>query len=297
MRKQTSGTIFMILSALGFAIVQSLIKFLGPNLGAWLKAFYRSFFGLITLVLWMVLTQNKPRFNNIKLLVLRGVAGGLAMGFMFWAIELIELSRSVLYLYTYPVYTTLFSAIFFKEKFKPWILIPLAGAIGGIVLITDPQGFTLSLGDVVGILSGIFAGFATSSVRELRKTDKPESIYLSFSMIALLVCALVVTFKPGEGWLFSMTGNYDSWFIWLILLLIGTAATAAQLWMTTAYCCLSAATGSIISLVTVPLVVMVSIVVFNESLKLFTVLGGVLIFISTVIVIIGNKKSDEKLAD
>ena len=79
------------------------------------------------------------------------------MGFMFWAIELIDLSRSVLYLYTYPIYATIFSALIFKEKIRLWMVIPLLGAFAGIYFIADPQGFNFSLGDIVGILSGLFS--------------------------------------------------------------------------------------------------------------------------------------------
>ncbi|MBN2546883.1 MAG: EamA family transporter, partial [Spirochaetes bacterium] len=92
--------ITMTLSAVGFALVQSSVKFLGPSVSSWTKAFYRGLFGFVFLIIWLFIIRKKPVFNNKFLLVVRGIAGAFGLVFSFWAIDLVDLSHATIYLYT-----------------------------------------------------------------------------------------------------------------------------------------------------------------------------------------------------
>ena len=109
------GIVMMVSSAFCFCLVQSLVKYLGPSVDSWAKAFFRGVFGLIALIIWITLTKKTLSFNNKKILFLRGFTGSIALLLSFWNIDLLGLSLANLYLYTFPVFAPLFSTLFYKR--------------------------------------------------------------------------------------------------------------------------------------------------------------------------------------
>ncbi len=273
----------MLLSVVGFSCLQTLVKLVGPSVYGWTKAFYRSVFGLAFLVIWKTATGSGIRIVNKPLVILRGVAGGLALSFSFLAIDMVDLSRATLYLYIYPIFAPLFSSLLFKERLLPRTLIPLVVASVGVVLVSDIKSLSFTPGDLIGIASGILAGVGIAAVRELRKTDTPEDIYLGFLIVSLVVCGVGTTLSQAGSWAVPRDSAFPAWLVWLLLVMIGAAATFGQLFMSYAYRVLPTATGSLVSLLVMPIVTVIAILFFGESMSPATVIGGIMIFGSAVV--------------
>ena len=81
---------------------------------------------------------------------------------------------------TSTIFTALFAYIFVKEKLglRGWIGV-FVGFIG-ILFITKFDGSSLEKTDWLGILTGVGAGLAYTSIRELRKYYDSRVIVLSF---------------------------------------------------------------------------------------------------------------------
>jgi drug/metabolite transporter (DMT)-like permease len=291
MNDRTRGIAIMFLSVIGFVCVQTLVKFIGPSVFGWTKAFYRSVFGLAFLLAWKLINKSGFRITNIPLLLLRGTVGGFALSFSFLAIDMVDLSRSTLYLYMFPIFAPVFSVVFFREKLTLRTIITLVIAIIGVVLVSDIKTLDFTLGDIIGISSGLLAGVAIATVRELRKTDTPEDIYLGFLVVSLVVCGIGVSVSPGEGWKVPLDSHFPEWLVWVLLVLIGGAATMGQLFMTYAYRVLTTATGSQISLLVMPIVTAIAIIFFGEESHPATIVGGILIFGSAIV---SSKISDTR---
>jgi drug/metabolite transporter (DMT)-like permease len=283
MNDRIRGILYMSLSVIGFTCVQTFVKLLGPSVGGWTKAFYRSVFGLAFLLVWKIANRSGFKISNVPLLLLRGIVGGLALSFSFLAIDLVDLSRSTLYLYMYPIFAPVFSVLLFKEKLVPKMLLPLVIACIGVVLVSDIKTLAFSFGDIIGIASGILAGVAIATVRELRKTDTPEDIYLGFLFVSLAVCAIGVSVSPGQSWMVPLDSRFPVPVVWTLLVVIGAAATLGQLSMTYAYRVLSTSAGSLISLLVMPIVTAIAVLFFGEALHLTTIVGGILIFGSAIV--------------
>jgi len=274
--------LLMIISALGFAIVQSIAKFLGPTVSPWAKALYRSLIGLIFLLLYFFIYRKKIVLKNVPILFIRGFTGALSLIFVFWTIDIYDLSHATLYLYTYPIFAPLFSSVFYKEKFHAIYLIPIILSISGVYFIADPTGFSFSYKDIIGLSSGILAGIAISSLKHLRKTDSPENIYLCFCLISSIVCFIGIIFKSDQYLSIPRSNDLPVYLIWILLISLGLFATAAQLSMTIAYKSLSTTVGTIISLLTLPVVTFIAIIFFKEAFPVYLIIGGILIFISAL---------------
>jgi drug/metabolite transporter (DMT)-like permease len=283
MQNKLKGLILMFLSTIGFSIVQAIVKYLDASVSSWAKGFYRSAFGLLFLIIWMIIAGKGIKFHNIKVLITRGLFGGLSLAFSFWTIELLSLSHATLYLYIYPMFAPLFAMFFYKEKFRILSMIPLAAAMIGVYFVASPdRGFMFSYKDIIGISGGIFAGIAISSLKELRKTDTSENIYFFFCSAGLIICLLGVLFRNDQYIAAPLNNIFSPAVVWILLIFMGLISTVSQLLMTEAYKSLSTATGSIISLLTMPIVTVVAILAFKENFKLTTLFGGVLIFLSAI---------------
>ena len=267
----------MLLSVLGLAMMQSLVRFLGPSVSSWTKAFYRSLFTVLILLIWMLVRREKIRFNNWPLLLTRGLAGAVAMTFFFWTIDLIGLLTATLYLNVYPVFAIIFAVLLFKERFSLWILAPLGAALVGLYLIVNPsfRGFTLGHG--TGLATALLGGIARAALRQLRKTDTPGNIVILFMSFALVVSGIGVIVVPDQSWKFTPTPNLTMTTIWILLAAIALLSAFAHILVTVAFRRLSTATGSIMTMLIVPITALIAVLYFHEPLTVNKIVGGLLI--------------------
>lgn len=290
-KKNPPGIYYMLASVIFFAAVNTLAKFTGSSVNSWAKAFYRSLFGLISLILWLVIKRKSFSIHRLPLLIFRGIIGGSALGFWFWTMELKGLANSVFYLNTYPIFAPLFAAILFKEKLDKWLFIPLAIVFAGICILTNPFQTSLSVGDISGILSGICAGLAVASVRELRKTNESEFIYLSFTIFALPVSILGVILLPHQTFQMTFSPDMTPVIVWFSLVGLGIFATIGQLLMTEAYHTLSTQTGSLIEVLQLPVSTAIALLVFREPFTWSTMTGGILIGCGVIVTILQKNRT------
>jgi drug/metabolite transporter (DMT)-like permease len=289
-KKNPPGIYYMLASVIFFTVVNTLVKFTGSSASGWTKAFYRSLFGLFALILWLVIKRKSFTIHRLPLLIARGITGGAALGLAFWTMELKGLSISVFYLNTYPIFAPLFAALLYKEKFNKWLFIPLAIVLTGISILTNPFQTALSLGDISGILSGVCAGLAVATVRELRKTNESEYIYLSFTLFAIPVSIFAVVLLPNQTFHITFSQELTPAIVWISLVCIGISATIAQLFMTEGYQSLSTQTGSLIEVLQLPVITVVAIVVFHEPFTWSTMIGGILIGCGVIVTILQKKE-------
>ena len=113
-------------------------KFMGQRLDAFEVTFFRFFFGLITL-LPFVIAQGKSAFktNQFFLNVIRGILGAVSFFLYTFAVIKLPLAEVVIILWTIPLFSLVLSRIFLREnvtKFR-WIA-TLIGFIGLTIVTT-----------------------------------------------------------------------------------------------------------------------------------------------------------------
>jgi drug/metabolite transporter (DMT)-like permease len=267
----------MLLSVLAVSVMQSLARYLGPSVSSWTKTFYRSLFTVLFVLAWMFIRKEKIRFNNWPLLLVRGLAGAITITFFFWTIDLIGLLSATLYLYVYPVFAIFFAVLLFKERFSPWILLPLGAALAGLYLIVNPgfQGF--SLGHGIGLATAVLGGIARAALRQLRKTDSPSNIVILFMALAMVFSGIGVFLLPNQSWRFNPSADLGVAAIWPLLMAIGLFSALTHILVTVAFRSLSTATASIMTMLNLPIVALIAVLYFHEPLTANKIAGGLLI--------------------
>lgn len=214
---------YMLISVLGFALMNLTVKFL-HRLPTTELVLFRSLVSL-TLCAYFLKKRNIPFFGNQKkYLILRGVFGVTALTMFFYTLQNLPLGSAITIQYLSPIFTSFFAIFMLGEKMYKlqWLFFLISFA--GIALI---KGFDPNI-DIelfaIGIASSLFAGLAYNCIRKVKDTDHPLVVVFYFPLIATPIMAVSSYFNwvTPQGW------------EWGLLLLMGILTQIAQVYMTKA---------------------------------------------------------------
>jgi drug/metabolite transporter (DMT)-like permease len=265
-----SGVILSVLSAFVFSISGMILKLLSSDVPFTESAFFRSFVGLVMVVIYMLANGYSFRVKNKKGLLLRGLFGGIAMLFYFYGVYKIKLGEvSILFQLT-PVFVVIFALWFLKERLPRFFYWLIVLSILGVLMIVKP-GFSSFEGfaPLVVVLSALFSALAYICIRELSKEHRVHIIVFYFCIVSTLVTLPFV-------YEFIMPSLYELF----MLVMLGVVATLAQFIMTKAYSLEQAGVVSMLSYVGVFFSVAWGYLIWGEELDLYSVIGGIIIIAS-----------------
>ena len=289
MENQVSkGIKYMLLASLLFAFMGAMAKELSDSMSSVEVVFFRNVFGVFFILISIYKSPLKQLGGKFWLLVFRGVAGFVALLFFFYNISQIPLGEAMTFSKTSTIFTAVLAYIFLKEKlgFKGWLGV-FIGFIG-IIFITEFDGSSLEKNDYLGILSGVGAALAYTSVRELRNFYDTRVIVLSFmsiGTIAPMILMLIGTFYSNQN-LDFMLGTFVIPKIddWIYIILLGIFSTYAQIYMTKAYTFTKAGIVGTISYSGIVFSIILGIILGDTFPSSSIVLGIILIVISGLLV-------------
>ncbi|HEX8216391.1 MAG TPA: DMT family transporter [Allosphingosinicella sp.] len=209
-----------------FAFMAAMIK-LGYEAGVSTPelAFYRFAFGLPPLLAWIAWSGNFGAWRTKRPLahVWRGVVGLSTMVTAFSALAYLPLAESTTIGFAAPLFAVLLSALVLKEKVgrHRWSAVVLGFL--GVLLVMRPEGRDLpAIGLALAIVSALGVGLVTITIRQIGRTEHPQTTVLWFSLISMLV---LVCFLPFYG------KAHDAG-TWAILLALGGFGGFGQIFLT-----------------------------------------------------------------
>lgn len=275
----------MLVATSFFAIMNVLIKYI-PGIGPVEIVFFRSIVSFIISFIAVKRLGISIWGNNKKWLIIRGVAGSIALLMFFATIQKMPLASAVAIQYTSPIFTTILGIFIVRERVYSiqWVFFLIA--LVGVFLI---QGFDprVSLWQVtIGIGSAIGAGVAYNSIRKLKLSEHPLVIIFYFPLITIPITGTYLLFR---GW------TTPDFMELVILMSIGIATQFAQYFLTKAYQLDELSKVSSIQYVGIIFALTFGYLFFDESytLKSFT---GILIILAGVIANIWFKNRLEQRA-
>lgn len=224
------GMTLRVASALSFSLMYALMKW-GATLepvSAGEMVFYRSLFGLPIVLIWILssrgglaaISTRRPMVH-----VWRCGLGVTGILLIFQGLRLLPLADATTIGFTAPIFATLLSILFLKEKVGPhrWTAVAL-GFLGVLVMVRPGAEGAPPLVGLLFALGGAFvAASVTVTLRQLGKTESATAIVFWF----FIACATV------GGALALIDGHRHSWVVMAILAAGGLAGGLAQLLMTT----------------------------------------------------------------
>jgi len=220
-------SLWMIAASFLFACMGVCVKFAAETHSAVEITFYRSFIS-------MVLMFGLVRLRGVHLAtpewrwqVTRGLVGFIALFSYFYAITLLPLATAVTLNYTSAIFLAIYLALA-GMRLRSGIFGALLIGLLGVALLLKPtlQADQLA-GGLIGLASGVMAGMAYYSVRELGARGEPETRTVFYFSLVSSVCAGL--------WLLFSEWHAVELRSGLLLLGVASFATVAQLAMTRAY--------------------------------------------------------------
>jgi len=282
------GIQYMLFASLLFAIMGAFAKELSSNMSSVEVVFFRNVFGVFIIMYSIYKKPLSQKGGKPFLLLFRGTVGFLALLMFFYNISQISLAEAMTFSKTSTIFSAIFAYFFVQEKLggRGWLGI-FIGFIG-IMLITGFDGSQLDKTDWLGILTGVGAGLAYTSIRELRKYYDSRAIVLSFMSIGTIGPLLLMALSPyysGETFDFVIAPfvmpKQDEW---IIILLLGIVATFAQIYMTKAYSCAKTGIIGTISYSNIVFSIILGILLGDSFPHIWIILGIILIVISGLLV-------------
>jgi len=220
-------SLWMIAASFLFACMGVCVKMAAQTHSAVEITFYRSFISLI-LMFGLVRLHGVPLATpHLRWQITRGSVGFSALFAYFYAITLLPLATAVTLNYTSAIFLALYLGFAGMQLRKGIMGALVLGLVGVVILLKPTLHAEQLVGGLIGLGSGVMAGMAYFSVRELGALGEPE-------MRTVFYFSLVSSIGAGAWLLFSDVHAVD---LKSGLLLLGVAsfATVAQLAMTRAY--------------------------------------------------------------
>jgi drug/metabolite transporter (DMT)-like permease len=170
----------------------------------------------------------RPR--NVRLLVTRGISGGLVVILYFSALARIPAGDAGMIYNLFPAIATLLALSLLRERpsGRLWLAILVATLGVGLVLGNGSLQLGLGWGEGAALAAAVLAAVSANVIRAMRGTDNAPTIFFFFCLAGLPV-VLPFALDPWPGGLVP----------WALAVAMALCAFAAQVLMTEAYGSLS----------------------------------------------------------
>jgi drug/metabolite transporter (DMT)-like permease len=156
--------------------------------------------------------------------VWRAMVGLSTMVTAFSALAYLPLAESTTIGFAAPLFAVLLSALVLKETVGPHRWSAVALGLVGVLLVMRPEGRDLpAVGLALATLSAFGVGLVTITIRQIGRTEHPQTTVLWFSLLSMLTLS---AFLPFYAQLHDMR-------TWGILLALGGFGGFGQIFLTT----------------------------------------------------------------
>ena len=276
MTNQKKGMLWIIVATFFFSLMGSFVKLGATHFSSVELVFYRSFISLLFLFIYIVISQKEIKTPHLRKQIDRGVVGFLSLAFFFYAIAHLNLGSAMTLNYTSPIFLGFFLPLISHQKIKKSILLCTITGFIGTLFILDPHGEWQSwFAGLIGLISGIGAALAYIHVIQLSKLNEPDwRTVFYFTLVSTIGSGLWISFTDYQRLIWD-----DVW----ILIPLGLSATIAQIAMTRAYRLGNSLVIGTLSYLTIVFSGVISLLYFNETMRIEDVLGAILIIASGAI--------------
>jgi drug/metabolite transporter (DMT)-like permease len=285
-KEEHKGVAFILASTVVFCLMSGLVRY-ASDIDPYKTTLFRFIVGLGMLGTAALLGRITLKFTNGPLLLLRGLTGGIAILIFFFSISKLGVGKGTILIYSFPIFGSIFSSIFLKERIGIIRLAAILMALAGIYLLAADNGQDLTLLGALGayellaIFGAMLGGVALVAVKKLHDTDSSYAIYFAQCVIGLWVVVVPANIVPCS---IGISGG-------LLLVAIGATSTVGQLLSTEGFRYVQVATGSLLGMLVPVLNYFLGVVAFGEVISWRSLVGSTVVLGSCVVILL---KSNNK---
>jgi len=259
----------MVGSLASFVLMTVAARQLSGRLGTFEILFLRSFVALVVLV------ALRPRLGagafatrRLGLHVARNLIHFCGQYAWVWGIAITPLAVVTAIEFTSPVWVALLAALILGERLTPPRWTAIAGGIAGILLIAHPGASAFGAGALIVLVGAFCFAAAILAVKALLRTDRVTAVVFYMSLIQLPLGLAGALF----AWVWPAPADLP----WVLA--IGVTSLTAHYSMGRALSLADASFVLPIDFLRLPLIAVVALLSYGESIDGWTVAGALLIF-------------------
>lgn len=281
MSDNSKGVLLTLGSVVFFALMAVLVKAI-PNVSSYQTTFFRFAIGVGIIGMMSLFGIIHLKFNDKIGLFWRGFVGGIAVYLFYLAILKLGVGKGSVYIYSYPIFATLFSMVILKEKVEPIKFVVIFISFAGLVLLSVGGGKEslagLGIYELIAIAGSVITGLAVVFVKKLHDSDNSYAIFFSQCIVGFWMFLVPSGTTQAKGNLTEL----------LLLVLVGVVATIGQLFMTEGYKYVNVATGSILQSLVPVFNLFSGWMIFHERYSPVEMIGAFVIVGSCLALVIVN---------
>lgn len=281
--------LWMICGAFSFTLMGGMANALGSRCDWRIVAQSRTIFSFFAALTLAQISGAKLVLFRPRILWLRSIAGTLSLMSTFYALTHLPVADVLTLTNTYPLWIVLIGFLIWGETVEPSILMAIASALVGVVLIQQPhlEGNRIALAAALG--AATFTAVAMMGLNRLGRID-PRAVVTHFSGVAALIMVPVLFLGHPVDW----QAIADPITV-ALLLGVGITGTIGQIFLTKAYAAGSAPRVAVIGMSQVAMGLMFDIL-YRQKLPLPGSLLGMLLVVGPVMWVILQGKGRPKVA-
>lgn len=287
------GTWSVIVGSTFLGAIGIFVRFAGDSLQPMTQTFGRIFVSFILITLFN-LGRNKLNKRSLHIkrkdigyFILNGLVGFSLMASAFTLSVLnTSITNTYFLLYTAPVFATILSAIFLKEKIHEYVLVSILMGMVGLVFLFNPSNLNQNLlGNLFGLATGICFGSYFVITGYLGKSYNSTTITFwtqLFGSMGLFPMVFLFDRPP------YFTGDLSGWG-WIVA--AGAAVLAGYYLLNYGLTKIKSSVGSILSLFEPLSAIFYGAIFFSEYPSITTLTGAGMLLVS--IVYLTTRQQDE----
>jgi len=241
--------------------------------------FFRLAIPTIILLLFFIVKKIKIFHGNNRLILFASILNAARVYLYTVGFTLASISNSIIVLYTWPIFTTIFGVLFLKEKVHKRTFFLLFIALAGTALIYLDKEFSFSDNNFVGmtamLLSAVIYALAVIIFKkESGKYSEYEIIFYQNIIGSVLFIPFILVNKPLPTLPQISLGIVYGTLIGLVGFVFFFSALKK----------IKVSTVSLLSYIEVISAIILAIIFFQETLTWNMVVGGLLIILATTLV-------------
>ncbi len=281
------GILLKIASVCVFVAMSSLIKATAGHVPSGQAVFFRSFFAIPVIVIWLAMRRELHlgvRTSNPLGHFWRGLIGTISMGLGFAGLGLLPLPEVTAIGYASPLLVVIFAAMFLNEKVGAYRLGAVALGMAGVLIVLSPR-LTIgtstadareALGAMLVLGAAFFASLAQVFVRKLVATESTATIVFWFSVTASALSTITIFW----GWVIPAPREA------IFLIIAGLLGGVGQILLTSSYRLADASVIAPFEYTSMILAIGVGFFVFGEVPTPVMLIGAAIIISAGVIIIL-----------
>jgi len=185
------GALWMLASAVGFTVMTTLIKYLGPGYPAALQTFYRQLAGVIVL-LPLVARDWRGTFRTTRpgILIFRSSAGVLAMILAFYAYQALPLADANALSFTRTLWLVPLAALVLREPLGPLRIGAALAGFAGVLVMLQPgaggSGGWVGWPQAAALASALLFALTITGMKVMTRDHSPFTLLVYAAVLGLV---------------------------------------------------------------------------------------------------------------